>query len=123
VRWHFIKNWDIAKLDNFLRVDNIDNDAAKQQQEEIVYTGFLAQEVEKTVDELGYDFSGVVYPQNENSVYSIRYAEFVVPLVKAVQELSQQNNMLNLQLTHQQEEINQLKSELELIKGKIINQR
>jgi hypothetical protein len=34
----------------------------------------------------GYDFSGVDAPQNEDSMYGLRYAEFVVPLIKAVQE-------------------------------------
>jgi hypothetical protein len=33
-------------------------------------------------------FSGVEAPQNDKDHYSIRYAEFVVPLVKAVQELT-----------------------------------
>ena len=30
-------------------------------------------------------------PQNEQSLYGLRYAEFVVPLVKAVQELTAVN--------------------------------
>lgn len=51
-------------------------------------TGFVAQEVEAIVKKSGYVFGGVEAPQNENDHYSIRYAEFVVPLVKAVQELS-----------------------------------
>ncbi len=37
-------------------------------------------------NELGYDFSGVDAPRNEDDHYGLRYAEFVVPLVKAVQE-------------------------------------
>jgi hypothetical protein len=35
---------------------------------------------------LNYDFSGVDKPKNENDLYGLRYAEFVVPLVKAIQE-------------------------------------
>jgi hypothetical protein len=49
-------------------------------------TGFIAQEVEATAKSLGFDFSGVDSPDNENDMYGLRYAEFVVPLVKAVQE-------------------------------------
>ena len=49
-------------------------------------TGFVAQDVEELANKLGYDFSGVVKPENEESVYSLRYAEFVVPIVKAMQE-------------------------------------
>ncbi|MEM6697215.1 MAG: tail fiber domain-containing protein, partial [Bacteroidota bacterium] len=52
----------------------------------IRYTGFLAQEVEAAAEQIGYDFSGVDQPAHENDNYSLRYAEFVVPLVKAIQE-------------------------------------
>ncbi|MBK6483732.1 MAG: tail fiber domain-containing protein [Chitinophagaceae bacterium] len=60
----------------------------------ILETGFLAQDVENAAKELGYDFSGVDVPKNEKDMYGLRYAEFVVPLVKAVQELSQQKDAL-----------------------------
>jgi hypothetical protein len=49
-------------------------------------SGFIAQEVEAAALAVGYDFHGVDKPKNENSHYGLRYAEFVVPLVKAVQE-------------------------------------
>jgi hypothetical protein len=52
----------------------------------IVRTGFIAQEVEAAAQKVGFDFDGVCTPQNETDLYSIRYAEFVVPLVKAMQE-------------------------------------
>lgn len=64
-------------------------------------TGFIAQEVEKTAKDLGYDFSGVDAPKNEGDFYGLRYAEFTVPLVKAVQELNAQNQQ-------QQQLINEL---------------
>jgi hypothetical protein len=35
---------------------------------------------------VGYDFSGVDKPKNESDMYGLRYAEFVVPMVKAIQE-------------------------------------
>ena len=54
--------------------------------EKIRYSGFIAQEVEKAAKEIGYDFSGVDAPKNEKDLYSLRYAEFVVPMVKAIQE-------------------------------------
>jgi trimeric autotransporter adhesin len=50
------------------------------------HTGFVAQEVEEAAAECGFDFTGVVKPQNEHDPYALRYAEFTVPLVKAVQE-------------------------------------
>ena len=49
-------------------------------------SGFIAQEVEELANNLDFDFSGIDAPQNEESMYALRYAEFVVPLVKAVQE-------------------------------------
>ena len=44
--------------------------------------------MEAIVKKTGYVFSGIDAPENENDPYGIRYAAFVVPLVKAVQELS-----------------------------------
>lgn len=60
----------------------------------ITQTGFIAQEVEAAAKKLSYDFSGVDAPKNKDDFYGIRYAEFVVPLVKAVQELSEENKEL-----------------------------
>ena len=54
--------------------------------EKIRYSGFIAQEVEAAAQSIGYEFSGVDAPLNDKSLYGLRYAEFVVPLVKAVQE-------------------------------------
>jgi len=51
-----------------------------------VTTGFIAQEVEQAAQNAGFEFSGVDTPDNERDLYGLRYAEFVVPLVKAVQE-------------------------------------
>ncbi|MBK9017372.1 MAG: hypothetical protein IPM82_26805 [Saprospiraceae bacterium] len=81
--------------------------AAKREKAAQLSTGFIAQEVEAAAKELGYDFSGVDRPQNEDGLYGLRYAEFVVPLVKAVQE--------------QQEEIGNLKSEVQAGKLEIAN--
>ena len=52
----------------------------------LLQTGFIAQEVEQAAKELGFDFSGVDKPKNDGDYYGLRYAEFVVPLVKAMQE-------------------------------------
>ncbi len=60
--------------------------AGKFDGEKIKYTGFLAQEVEQAAKASGYDFSGYTKPENPQQLYTIRYAEFVVPLVKAMQE-------------------------------------
>ena len=49
----------------------------------------MAQEVEQAAKELGYEFNGVDVPKNDKDFYGLRYAQFVVPLVKAVQELNE----------------------------------
>ena len=51
-----------------------------------VTTGFIAQEVEASAKKLGFNFSGVDKPKNDKDFYGLRYAEFVVPLVKGMQE-------------------------------------
>jgi hypothetical protein len=55
-------------------------------QKSIVYAGLIAQDVEKILDKSGLEFSGLVKPKNEADYYSIRYGEFVIPLINAVQE-------------------------------------
>lgn len=80
-------------------------EAAIAEKERMVFSGFIAQEVEQASHELGYYFSGVDKPKNENDLYGLRYAEFVVPLVKAMQEqqkeiqdLRKENDELRLRL-------------------------
>jgi len=62
------------------------SDEEYRQSSSIIRTGFIAQEVEEAAKRVGFDFDGVSAPENETDLYGIRYAEFVVPLVKAVQE-------------------------------------
>ena len=76
--------------------------------EEIRFSGFLAQEVEQIAQEVGYDFSGVDAPESEDDFYGLRYSEFVVPLVKAVQE---QQEMIEAQESSM-EQLNQQNHEL-----------
>jgi len=57
--------------------------------------GFIAQDVERLIRETGFtSFDAVHAPTNETDNYSVGYAEFVVPLVKAVQELNEENTKL-----------------------------
>lgn len=84
------------------------------------HTGFVAQEVDKLVKKSGYVFNGVDAPKNDKDAYTIRYAEFVVPLVKAVQEMSvkldeQQQQITELLAQIAEKEIDGLKSKTELM--------
>jgi hypothetical protein len=69
-------------------------------------TGFIAQEVEAAAKACAYDFSGLRRPEGNGKLYSIGYAEFVVPLVKAVQEQQ-------AVISEQGQEIMDLKARLE----------
>ena len=82
-------NLDVRKIDRYTGMADsmMQNQAASYDKAEaIVRTGLIAQEVEKAAKEAGYDFDGVHKPQNDKDPYGIAYAEFTVPLVKAVQE-------------------------------------
>jgi trimeric autotransporter adhesin len=63
----------------------------------IVHTGFIAQEVEQATNKVGFKFDGLLTPKNVNETYSLSYSQFVVPLVKAVQEQQQQIDLLKKQ--------------------------
>ena len=53
---------------------------------EVVLDGFIAQEVKGAIDKLGVTFNG--WEKDGNMVQRLQYAKFVLPLTKAVQELS-----------------------------------
>ena len=85
--------FDIHKLNQYIAPKGTPKpgeieEAAIKAKEQIHYTGFLAQEVEQAAQKIQYDFSGLYKPQNSKDPYGLSYAAFVVPLVKAVQELS-----------------------------------
>ncbi len=90
----------IAKMNG--TPDSLRSRNAEMSKGNILETGFLAQDVEKAANEIGFNFSGVDKPKNDKDIYGLRYATFVVPLVKAVQE--------------QQQTIEQLKQEIDLLK-------
>jgi len=104
----------------YLNMDNIAKflrtpDSLRLKEAEIIkgsmlQTGFIAQEVEKAALEVGFEFNGVKKPANENDYYGLRYAEFTVPLVKAVQELNSKNENLQETIDNQNIEINELKN-------------
>ena len=77
---------DTEKMGSFLKTGTITNSKSTTSSNKQMNTGFLAQEVAKTAAELGYSFDGVHAPTNDKDYYSIAYSQFVMPLVKAVQE-------------------------------------
>jgi hypothetical protein len=73
-------------LDFILKLRPVSYEYKTKGQEHIRYTGLIAQEVEETLKIMGESFSGIVRPQNNKDFYSVRYAEFVIPLINAVKE-------------------------------------
>ncbi len=85
-----------------------------------IQSGFIAQEVAAAAEETGYQFSGIDAPKNDQDYYGLRYAEFTVPLVKAVQELSAENEALKEEvatLKAQNKQLEQLQAEVAEIKA------
>lgn len=74
------------------------------------YTGFFAQDVEAVAKKLNFNFAGIDAPKNARDLYGLRYEAFVVPLVKAVQELSAQNTELK-------KDVDDLKSAIALLQA------
>ncbi|MGZ4158842.1 MAG: tail fiber domain-containing protein, partial [Bacteroidia bacterium] len=85
--------------------------------EKIKFSGFIAQEVEASAKKIGYDFSGVDKPKNDKDLYSLRYSDFVVPLVKSVQELNTENEKLKAKVETLSEDNKEMKAELDKIKS------
>ncbi len=89
--------------------------AAADDKEKKLYTGFVAQDVEKVANEIGYNFSGVSKPQNDSDFYMLRYSDFVVPLVKAVQQLSAQNDSLKQSEKSLQSQLEEMKATIQML--------
>jgi hypothetical protein len=118
IQKHFNNNAD----GTFNQVSAKEN-AARLAKEKILYTGFIAQDVEKAAKEIGYDFSGVDVPKNDKDLYGLRYADFVVPLVKAVQELNTQNDSLISENSEMKSAIANLQSEMQKLKAMIVSKQ
>jgi len=88
-----VYNFNTKKFEQFL-TKNMTQEQQKAHLEGIDFgpstairqSGFIAQEVEDAVKKSGYDFNGLHVPENADDNYSLAYAEFVVPLVKGMQE-------------------------------------
>lgn len=79
-------NFNVDKQNKFLKISDDLNFEEKYDIEKIKFSGFIAQEVEKASIESNYEFSGIKKPKNEGDLFQVSYTEFVVPLVKTIQE-------------------------------------
>ena len=77
------------------RTDNSQDYPGKDDIEKISFSGFIAQEVDEAAKKIGYTFSGV---DKSGNIMGLRYSDFVVPVVKSVQELAKENEELKQRL-------------------------
>jgi hypothetical protein len=95
------------------------------------FVGLLAQEVEEAMKASGYPhFTGIDIPKNEKEVYSLRYVDFMMPMIKAIQEQqklieSQKQEIANLKTKNENleaklAEIEKMKAEIEVIKAQLL---
>ncbi len=101
-------NFDTKKFDEFL-IKNMP-DSVKERHTKgvdftastaIIHSGFIAQEVEQAAKDCGFTTDIVHKPDDENDNYSVAYGAIVVPLVKAVQELSKASDSLKTKTINQ----------------------
>jgi len=108
-------NINLDKENQLLGITNQADFPGKYNIEKIKQTGFIAQEVEEAANEVDYNFSGIQKPKHEQDLYGLSYAEFVVPLVKGMQEQQVQIETLKTENA-------ELKARLDRLE-KLINQR
>ena len=105
-------NYNIHTYADWIEKNNGEKDEGewegKYDIEKIRFSGFLAQDVAQIANEVGYNFSGVDKPKNDKDIYGLRYAEFVVPLVKAVQELNQKLEAKDQEVEELRKQLNAL---------------
>ncbi len=103
--------FDDEKLDAYSKTGIINNkiSASFNTNKKQAHTGFLAQDVEKIAKEVGYEFDGVHPPANDKDHYSLAYSQFIMPLVKAVQEQQVIIEDLKKEISEMKAEIRQLK--------------
>ena len=77
-----------------------------------VEMGLLAQDVAATLAKYGLSDSGMVHQANEDAYMSLRYNDLLAPMIKAIQELSEQSKskdetiaILERRLETQQQEL------------------
>lgn len=99
-----VYNFDTRKFEEFLSQNMPDSIRSRRLSKDFApstavrQSGFIAQEVEQAAKEVGYNFNGVHKPTSSNDNYSVAYSQFVVPLVKAVQEQQAMIDDLKAQL-------------------------
>ena len=114
VTYYFNEN----KIEEFVRtgvlVGNSKHSAAYAGTKQL-RTGFLAQDIEKAAAALGYKFDGVHIPENDKDYYSVAYSQFIMPLVKGMQEQQTMIEEQSKKLQIQEEQIKKMNDKIEML--------
>jgi len=78
--------------------------------EKIAFSGLIAQQVDSAANQCSYNFSGVKKPPTSNGLYGLSYSDFVVPLIKAVQQLSATKDSMRSKLDSVQSTLDSLRT-------------
>lgn len=89
---------------------------ADVQEDRVIHSGFLAQDVEAAAKAVGYDFEGVRQEEG-GKYYTLGYTSFVIPLVQAVKELSTEIDQLKAELTTVKEKEKTTQNQLDKIEA------
>ncbi len=116
--------FDEEKLAGYTKTGILNNGIGKlasYNKERQLHTGFLAQDVEKVATQLGYSFDGIHVPLNNKDHYSLAYTQFIMPLVKSVQEQQQIIEDQDKKINNQAEQIKKLDQKIEAL-AKVLDQ-
>ena len=116
--------WDLDALDAFMGIKDESNTVEERMaMEQVYHTGFIAQEVETAARSCGFEFDGVHHPDNKKDIYSLAYAEFVVPLVKAVQEQQQIIDEQKAKLKEQEVKLQEQEKRLQALEKMLLKNK
>ncbi|HSZ35055.1 MAG TPA: tail fiber domain-containing protein, partial [Puia sp.] len=90
---------------------------AVKEKENIVYSGFIAQEVEQAAKQINYDFSGLAKPQNGQDIYKLSYDDFIPSLIVSVKQLNDSDKKTTNVLTDLQNQIDSIQKEIDGLKN------
>ena len=114
--------FDNEKLEEFSKTGLVNKSNIHQVSftgEKELHTGFLAQDVEKAANDLGYQFDGVRAPENDKDHYSLAYSQFIMPMVKGMQEQQLMIELQNKKIDQQNRNIDQLKEVIQKLEKRM----
>jgi hypothetical protein len=83
-----------------IRLAEMDKQETTAKTSAIIQSGFIAHDVAAAAKKIDYYFNGVHAPENPTDNWSLSYEKLVVPLVKAVQELSKRNDEKDVKINN-----------------------